>query len=435
MVNLQAQNKAPSALAVEVLSGLAAWAVINGASSGFLGFLANLPQTALFGSMAIGIHSTCKPSKGDYLEAIDLAGDCLTLGYRKSGLQAMIAPTATALVKLTGIDDHDSSLKASWNDLFTQSAIIVAPTGGGKSIFTSMLHVEREKAFPGAPFRVGSCNPWKRYQTWMGLSKTPQWLQDHYLAFGLKYRAESDIKTAAFRDIDDSLDALYTTYLRRIETAAETRGNHGPFEIETLTIDEFPAYHDWLKRTGKNGQARLQKIKELLCEGNGYKCILWVITQADAVGMFGLSEAEQAQLMLVRIFKPGEFKSSKGNKLSQEVEEFVNRYTMRRCLLAFNGQYKIFPIPECEMITHPETGDRIPREPCIDWSNLVEQGEIYSWLDQARPAIVNAYKMGHSKSKIWQTLTGLQDFPSSGNKRQGDDNPHYRYFKQVYGGL
>lgn len=411
MVNLPATNKAPTALAVEILGGLAAWAVISGAS-GFWGYLANTIKIAALSSFAVGIHCSCKLTKDDYFESIGLASECLTLGYRQSGMQNILAPTVEAIAELPGIDNFTSKVPFDISDVVEQSAMVIAPTGTGKSFLLSLIMCERQRLHPNAPWKICSINNWKRGQTWMGLKECPQWLQDKYLGFGNKYSAESDVTTATHRETDDAIDALFAELKSRQRKVQESKGDCGKFELCTLVVDEFPVYWKWVN------DDRKAKIMELLTTGHGYQCLLWVVAVDDAVGMIGLNQAEKKQLMMLRPMKPGEM--GKGAGLRDAELAIANTLTCRRLYVRWDGDGKVMPIPHCE--TEPE----------MDWSVAIAQGEFYSWLDNYRAIIAQTKAKGQSMTKVWQTIISAENFPSSGNKRQGDDNEHYRYFKKVW---
>lgn len=412
-----------------------AWNLIGGIQAGPLGMFAKLPWVLLSGAATVGTHKRCGLEGQNYLDGLMYGWSCMQLGAKETGIQQAIAPSMTQLKELTGFADTHSKQSFDLSKMFTQSAVIIAPTGGGKSIFTSMVHVERHKAHPNAPFKIGTPNFGKRGQTWMGLVECPDHIQNTYLAIGNRYKDESPPKVAAFREIDDALDTLHKTYLNRLAIARDSKGKQSSFELETLTIDEFPAYFEYLQKTDA-GKERLIKIRELLCEANGYRCVLWVITQSDAVNMLGLSQSQQAQLLMVYILAPGEFSKYKGCTLTNDEVEFINTKSNRRCFMSFNGRRWLMDIPECEVLGRDhETGDLMVREPEIDWTPLLQKDAHEALIEHLALNEMKGWKAeGAGLTEAWAELTNRVTWKAS--KRQSrNGNRLYDHFVNVYEGI
>lgn len=402
----------------------AAWLIlawnIAGVAFNPLSVFGRLVWLSLSGSVAVGVHKGCELDEQDYAEGLKFGASCLKLGAADVGVTQAIAPVAGIAKALPGFEAINRTTPFDVSELLTKSAMIVAPTGTGKSFLLSLILCERERLYPGHPWMVASKNNWKRRQSWAGLVDTPNWLQRKKLAFGWKYEHESTVEVAAHRETDDAVDVLWGEMQRRMKETKDSLGQCGEFELNTLIIDEFPSYWAWLERTDEAGDRR-EKIKDLLATGHGYQCLLWVVSVDNAVNKIGLNQSDMRQLMFVRPFKPEPFTTDpKDSGLSQRVIDLVNQVTGRRVLLQFNGAAKVMPVPHCE------------QEPCIDWSKEIERGAALTLIDDLKGTIAVWKSQGNSMTAVWDEICKHKDF--TGNKKQGSNNDTYVHYSKIYEG-
>lgn len=413
------QGQPAAAMASGVLGILALLSGAGLVGGGFSSQAMAIARMAFYGTLSAGIHKQCRLSREDYLEGGDLALRCFGVGAEMTGVQQLIAPAVTELKRLPGIENHTSKQTFNLSDMLERSAVVVGPTGTGKSWFSALAYCELEAAFPSASWTICSVNNWGG-QSWMGLKDCPEWLQRHHLRFGWAYKDESEIETATHRETDDAVDALFAEMQRRAKAEIDGEESTDDWGLVNLGIDEWPSYFSWLEQDKK--KERLTKIQKILCQGRKYRVTLWIVSQSDAVNMLGLNESHKENLLIVRLFKPGPFSPIKAPSIPQQAIEMVNAYECRRLLMLFNGMAKVMPIPEMD------------QEPVMDWTAAIEQGEAYSWLDRVKKTIQAAKSSRVSMTALWAELTKHHSFPATGNKRQRADNPHYAYFRELYEG-
>lgn len=418
----QNSPKTSEAIASLTLGTLAGLQLLSGTLIGPIALMRSIPWAIALGTAASGIHSAARLKKDDYMMALPQAPRYFTEGAKELGIEA---PVVGLLSCFKDVSQPDPTFDPS--SVLTNSAMIVAPKGTGKSFLLSLLMQWREKLYPGAPFKIGTPDTFKRGQTWMGLASCPRWLQENYMCLGYKYEQKfltedgtPNLTKAIFAEIDDMVDSLYAEMCSRQTQIRDANGDESKvnLQLQTGIIDEFPQYWHWLDLR-KDGD-RQQKIKALLCQGHGFHIALWIVSQSDAVNMIGLQGSAKEQLMLVRPFKPGEYSDVKGT-LPKQLEPLINSMTCRRVLFLSDNNTEIQPIPECET------------EPTLDWSKLIKQGEFMTWLDATiRPKLKLLKGKNISMTQAWTALTNHESFPEFGIKRQADDNEGYVFFRKMF---
>lgn len=384
---------------------LIAWSAIGASLNAFI---YSSPVALGFHYVGVGIRKKNELGWGDHKAIAPMVWDSLVAGHKQTS-NSIVAPMVTELRSIPGIEKVNTPV-FDVSPILTHSAAIVAPTNTGKSYFLSLVMVERQKRFPNSPFTICSIDTWKRNHTWMGLASCPKWLQKIYICLGYKYEDATDSFTEAIhKETVDAIESLHKLMESRARAVRDRGGEDGvDLSLTTVIVDEFPQFWNYI--TVKQRDDIALKIKDLLVRGQGYRCVLWVVSQDDAVNMMGIKESEKKQLFICSLFKDDV--DGNGSRAA-----LVNSVNGRRVLFEHGGKGAVMPVPHLD------------DEPKLDWSYAIGQGKFRGWIDELQIYVQHHKTSGASKSDVWNELVSRTDFP--GQKRQSMDNPDYQYFSNT----
>lgn len=401
----RSETKPLMGLASCICTGSAALLAWSAFTTSFNATLLSSPFTLGFHYAGVGLRRKYGLSLEDHKAGL-MAGWSVLQESRKAIGEQVVAPVMESAEAMTG-RDRISVPQLDITPMLTHSAAIVAPTNTGKSFFLSLAMVERERLFPRSKFTICSIDTWKRGHTWMGLGDCPQWIQQNFICLGRKYEDTHGFTESIHMETVETVESLYELMEQRAK-ATRDGGPHGNVDLSlnTVIIDEFPQFMEFLD-SYKDGDDIRKQLKKLLVRGQGYGCVLWVISQDDAVNMLGFHQSEKKQLFICSLFKKNQ--AGDGHRA-----QIINSVKGRRVLFEHGGDAAIMPIPQ------------LTTEPKLDWSHLIAQGGFRIWIKELVPVVQHWKSEGLSLSDAWAQVSKDPNFP--GQKRQGANNPDYQYF-------
>lgn len=164
----------------------------------------------------------------------------------------------------------------------------------------------------------------------------------------------------------------------------------------------------------------MQRIQEILVSGQGNSVILHVVSQDDAVGMIGLNQAQQKQMLTVELFPPGKV----DNYPNAQIKEQLNAMPGRKAVITKGREFAVTSLPI------------LKSEPMVDWSHMIQSGEFQNFCEAIATQLTEwKFVEELSLTKAWTRLLTLEGCPTVSDRQSTEDNKAYRHFKQIYGAL